>query len=167
MCSDLGIRRVESCESLTLSDRDAPQRTPSCGTAVGRASDDACGGHRRADASRFAERRAYRRIGRARPDVPEPEPSNVVAIGPLAVRGEPLLAVDHPRVAALAELDPTGIGSAPVGLLNHFLRSRLERRTQELYERVVQSFYQLTEMNRDLIERLAPAALGLTSVGVV
>jgi hypothetical protein len=31
----------------------------------------------------------------------------------------------------------------------------------------VQSFYQLTEMNRDLIERLVPAALGLTSLGVV
>ena len=75
--------------------------------------------------------------------------------------------LDHPRVAALAELDPTGIGSAPVGLLNHFLRSGLERCTQELYERVVQSFYQLTEINRDLIERLAPAALGLTSLGVV
>ena len=110
MCSDLGIRRVESCVSLTLSDRDAPQRTRAVGRLWdGRRTTPAGGiGLQMQAASPSVAR--YRRMGRARPDVPEPEPSDVVAIGPLAVRGEPLVAVDHPRVAARAELDLRGSG---------------------------------------------------------
>jgi hypothetical protein len=62
-------------------------------------------------------------------------------------------------VAALAELDPTGITSAAAGLLNAFLRSGLERRTQEFHERVAESISQLGVMTGDLNERLAVAAL--------
>jgi hypothetical protein len=62
-------------------------------------------------------------------------------------------------VAALAELDPTGIASAGADLLNHFLPPALERRRQEFYERVARSISQLTEITLDLNERLAVAAL--------
>lgn len=66
-------------------------------------------------------------------------------------------------VAAIAELDPTGIASAGVGLLNHFLSLGLEKRRQEFFEIVAQSISELkrdvNEFKRNLNERLAVAAL--------
>jgi hypothetical protein len=62
-------------------------------------------------------------------------------------------------VAALVELDPSGIASAGAALLKQFLPTALERRTQEFLKLVAQRISELTETTRDLDERLAAATL--------
>jgi hypothetical protein len=62
-------------------------------------------------------------------------------------------------VDALVQLVPYGAGSAVVQLINHFVPTAFERRSQEFYERVAQSIYELRATTRDLNEWLAVAAL--------
>ncbi len=66
-------------------------------------------------------------------------------------------------IAAIAELDPTGISSTGVGLLNVFLPTALERRTRDFHEQVAGRIASLTtttlDLRSELDERLAVAAL--------
>ena len=87
------------------------------------------------------------------------------------VRGEREIVVPTPSrvdtarslLAALIELDPTGITSAGVGLINVFLPTALERRRRQFHEQVAISLSHLTEatddLRRDVNECLALAAL--------